>query len=56
MTTALSSMEYPHWLMIAGSLLLMLGLAGIALVHEALRRNPMSSRVNGGSRPSRKPS
>jgi hypothetical protein len=29
--TALSSMEYPHWLMIAGALLLMLGLVGFAL-------------------------
>ena len=28
---ALSSIEYPHWLMIAGALLLMLGLVGLAL-------------------------
>jgi hypothetical protein len=31
MTIALSTMEYPHWLMIAGALLVMLGLAGIVL-------------------------
>jgi hypothetical protein len=31
MTAALSSMEYPHWLMIAGALLLLLGLVGLAL-------------------------
>jgi hypothetical protein len=29
--TALSSIEYPHWLMIAGALLLLLGLVGLAL-------------------------
>jgi hypothetical protein len=29
--TALSSIEYPHWLMIAGVLLLMLGFVGLAL-------------------------
>jgi hypothetical protein len=28
--TALSSIEYPHWLMIAGTLLLVLGFAGLA--------------------------
>ena len=31
MTDALSSMEYPHWLIIAGAILLMLGLVGLAL-------------------------
>ena len=31
MTDALSSMEYPHWLIIAGAVLLMLGLVGLAL-------------------------
>jgi hypothetical protein len=31
MTIALSTMEYPHWLMLAGALLVMLGLAGIVL-------------------------
>jgi len=31
MTDAFSSIEYPHWLIIAGALLLMLGLVGLAL-------------------------
>jgi hypothetical protein len=30
MTDALSAMEYPHWLMVAGAVLLMLGLIGLA--------------------------
>ena len=29
--TALSSIEYPHWLIIAGALLAALGLVGLAL-------------------------
>jgi hypothetical protein len=40
MTTALSSMEYPHWMMIAGALLLMLGLAGIALRPRSVEAEP----------------
>ena len=31
MTNAFSSMEYPHWLIVAGALLLMLGFVGLAL-------------------------
>ena len=31
MTNAFSSMEYPHWLIIAGAVLLMLGFVGLAL-------------------------
>ena len=31
MTSAFSSMEYPHWLIIAGAILLMLGFIGLAL-------------------------
>ena len=31
MTHAFSSMEYPHWLIIAGAILLMLGFVGLAL-------------------------
>ena len=30
MTDAFSAMEYPHWLMVAGALLVALGLVGIA--------------------------
>ena len=40
MTTTLSSMEYPHWMMIAGALLLMLGLAGIALRPRSVEAEP----------------
>jgi hypothetical protein len=29
MINALSSMEYPHWLIVAGAILLMLGFAGL---------------------------
>ena len=30
MTTVLSSMEYPHWLIVAGAVLLVLGFIGLA--------------------------
>jgi hypothetical protein len=33
-------MEYPHWLMIAGALLLTLGFVGSHCGKEALRPNP----------------
>ena len=38
--TALSSMEYPHWLMIAGALLLMLGFVGFALRPRGVEAEP----------------
>jgi hypothetical protein len=31
MTSAFSWMEYPHWLIVAGAILLMLGFVGLAL-------------------------
>jgi hypothetical protein len=31
MTNAFSSMEYPHWLIVAGAVLAMLGLVGLAV-------------------------
>ena len=40
MTSALSSMGYPHWLIIAGAILLMLGLAGLALRQRSLETHP----------------
>lgn len=40
MTDALSSMEYPHWLIIAGAILLMLGLAGLALRARSVEDDP----------------
>ena len=39
MTDALSSMEYPHWLIIAGAILLMLGLVGLALRPRSVEAN-----------------
>ena len=38
--TALSSIEYPHWLMIAGALLLMLGFIGLALRRRGVDAEP----------------
>jgi hypothetical protein len=40
MTDALSSMEYPHWLIIAGVILLMLGLVGLALRPRSVEADP----------------
>ena len=40
MTDALSSMEYPHWLVIAGAMLLMLGLVGLALRPRSVEADP----------------
>ena len=40
MTDALSSMEYPHWLIIAGAILLMLGLVGLALRPRSVEVDP----------------
>ena len=39
MTNAFSSMEYPHWLIIAGVVLLVLGFVGLAFVGFAFRQN-----------------
>jgi hypothetical protein len=45
MTNAFSSMEYPHWLIIAGVILLMLGFVGLALRQRAVEAdlNDMAS-------------
>ena len=40
MTDALLSMEYPHWLIIAGAILLMLGLVGLALRPRSFEADP----------------
>ena len=40
MTDALSSMEYPHWLIIAGAILLMMGLVGLALHPRSVEVDP----------------
>jgi hypothetical protein len=40
MTNALSSMEYPHWLIIAGAFLLLLGCVGLALSQRSVEVDP----------------
>ena len=53
MTNAFSSMEYPHWLMVAGAVLLVFGLIGVALRQRAVRPNSMRLRLamrRGGPR------
>jgi uncharacterized membrane protein len=40
--TSLSSIEYPHWLMIAGVLLLMLGFVGLALRQRSEEAEPLA--------------
>ena len=44
MTDALSSMEYPHWLIIAGAILLVLGLVGLALRLRSVETGPTDVR------------
>jgi Flp pilus assembly protein TadB len=45
MTNAFSLMEYPHWLIVAGAVLLMLGFVGLALRQRAVEAelNDMAS-------------
>ena len=40
MTNAFSSMEYPHWLIVAGAVLLMLGFVGLALRQRGVEAEP----------------
>lgn len=40
MKDALSSMDYPHWLMIVGIIILMLGLVGLALRRRSVETDP----------------
>lgn len=44
--TVLSSMEYPHWLMIAGALLLTLGLIGFALKQRSVEAEPRATAIS----------
>jgi hypothetical protein len=52
---ALSAMEYPHWLMVAGAILVVLGLIGFALrkrvVEPTENRHPVSAAIEGNSQP-----
>ena len=50
--TALSSIQYPYWLMIAGLLLLMLGFVGLALRQRGVEPEPLAfSSDQGPSEP-----
>ena len=49
--TALSTIEYPHWLMIAGALLLMLGFVGLALRQRGVEAEPLAIADQGPSEP-----
>jgi hypothetical protein len=40
MTNVLSAMGYPHWLIIAGAILSMLGFVGLALRQRSLETHP----------------
>jgi len=40
MTNVFSSIEYPHWLIVAGAALLMLGFVGLALRRRAVEAEP----------------
>ena len=40
--TALPSIEYPHWLMIAGVLLLMLGFIGLTVRRPGVEAEPLA--------------
>jgi hypothetical protein len=50
MANAFSSMEYPHWLIIAGAVLLMLGFVGLALRQRGVEAEPddMASKHDQG--------
>ena len=39
-------MEYPHWLMIAGALLLTLGLVGFALKQRSIEAEPRANAIS----------
>ena len=45
MTSAFSWMEYPHWLIIAGAILLMLGFVGLALRQRGFEAESTTWRV-----------
>ena len=47
MTNAFLSMEYPHWLIIAGVVLLVLGFIGLAFIGLAFRQRTGTETANG---------
>jgi hypothetical protein len=46
MTSVFSSIEYPHWLIVAGALLLMLGFFGLALRQRGVDADPLDMTNN----------
>ena len=51
MTNAFSSMEYPHWLIVAGAILLMLGFVGLALRQRGVEPELKEASDEGPSEP-----
>ena len=50
MTNAFSSMEYPHWLIVAGAALLVLGFIGLAFRQRKGAEAELNERANGNER------
>ena len=50
MTNAFSSMEYPHWLIVAGAVLLVLGFIGLAFCQRKGAEAKLNERANGNER------
>ena len=55
MTDALSAMEYPHWLIVAGTILLALGIVGLAFRQrlapiEPRENRPVTTTAKGNNR------
>ena len=50
MTNAFSSMEYPHWLIVAGAVLLVLGFIGLAFRQRKGAEARLNERANGNER------
>ena len=51
MTNVFSSMEYPHWLIVAGAILLMLGFVGLALRQRGVEPELKEASDEGPSEP-----
>ena len=50
MTNAFSSMEYPHWLIVAGAVLLVLGFIGLAFRQRKGAEAKLNEMANGNER------
>jgi hypothetical protein len=47
MTDALSELEFPHWLMVAGAVLMVLGFIGFAFSDKIDDREPTATKAKG---------